>query len=426
MLSGLDLSTASGAPSIPQCPPEDQAVSQFFEKYVMYPCNNQSSPGFLEHLPVLFYEARIEGRLALRWAVRAAAYASLAGDQSSSGLGAKALKCYGLALSALGDALRTSTARPDGQVLMTVVVLDIFETVYLQKSARSGSHAEGMALVLRLRGQDQIYGPRGWSLFRLAHHRLQKQQLTFKLGPMPETDAWFDSLDEKLPYVHAEKDNHQIIKVCAKARELLNSICDADLEAGEMLCLVREMHDLDRAATEWRQGPAWAYKTVRLSDTSSHGGSSGSIPGFIQLHPDVWVAYEWNYHRTARVIMHEQLLDCLNRFDELSAEASKDLLASVQALKDMSVAIIKDLVDEVLSTVPQSLGEVDHEGNPLNPRKSIELCQGVGGYLLLWPIKIMKETRSADAKQRAAAQAVFEHIRECTRMKDVLGEISNI
>ncbi len=29
-----------------------------------------------------------------------------------------------------------------------------------------------MAQLLRLRGPDQIYGARGWSLFRLSHHRL--------------------------------------------------------------------------------------------------------------------------------------------------------------------------------------------------------------------------------------------------------------
>ncbi len=41
----------------------------------MYPCNQTSSPGFLEHLPCMFKEVNIEGRYALRWAVQAAGYA---------------------------------------------------------------------------------------------------------------------------------------------------------------------------------------------------------------------------------------------------------------------------------------------------------------------------------------------------------------
>jgi hypothetical protein len=111
--------------SIPSA--EDQVVSDFFEKYVMYPCNNGSSPGFLEHLPSLFEEVKSEGRLALRWAVRAAAYASISNDQGNAALGNNALKCYGLALSALGESLVDPHAAPDDYTLMTVVVLDLFE-----------------------------------------------------------------------------------------------------------------------------------------------------------------------------------------------------------------------------------------------------------------------------------------------------------
>ena len=106
---------------------EDQAVSQFFEKYVMYPCNHGSSPGFLEQLPGLFGEVNSEGRLALRWAVRAAAYASLSNERDDPTLGNNAIKCYGRALFALAESLADTSAAPDDHILMTVVVLDLFE-----------------------------------------------------------------------------------------------------------------------------------------------------------------------------------------------------------------------------------------------------------------------------------------------------------
>lgn len=102
-------------------------MSQFFEKFVMYPCNSGSSPGFLEHLPSLFKDTQFEGRLALRWAVRAGAYASLSKDSGNSELGRRALQCYGLALTAMADALKDTTRKPDDYILMTVVVLDLFE-----------------------------------------------------------------------------------------------------------------------------------------------------------------------------------------------------------------------------------------------------------------------------------------------------------
>ena len=112
----------ASAPSV-----EDQAVSQFFEKYVMYPCNHSSSPGFLEQLPGLFGEVKSEGRLALRWAVRAAAYASLSNERDDPILGNNAIKSYGRALFALAESLADTNAAPDDHILMTVVVLDLFE-----------------------------------------------------------------------------------------------------------------------------------------------------------------------------------------------------------------------------------------------------------------------------------------------------------
>jgi hypothetical protein len=114
--------TAALAPSA-----EDQAVGNFFRKFVVYPCSNASTPGFLEHLPSLFKEVSANNRSALRYAVLAAAYASISREQNNLDMGNRAMKCYGLALSALRKALELSTSEPDDYVLMTIVILDLFE-----------------------------------------------------------------------------------------------------------------------------------------------------------------------------------------------------------------------------------------------------------------------------------------------------------
>lgn len=111
---------------------QDQAVDLFFEKFVMYPCNENSTPGFLEHLPSLFKDIKKEGRFALRWAVRAAAYASVSNEQENASVYEKALHCYGLALTNLGESLKNPETKPDDYVLMTIVVLDLFEVSGLQ------------------------------------------------------------------------------------------------------------------------------------------------------------------------------------------------------------------------------------------------------------------------------------------------------
>jgi hypothetical protein len=106
---------------------ENEAVSVFMEKYVIYPCTASSTPGFLEHLPCLFQEANVDGRCALRYAVQAASFADMSRTDASETLVQRALEYYGLALGALGESLAEKGKVPDDYDLMTVVILDIFE-----------------------------------------------------------------------------------------------------------------------------------------------------------------------------------------------------------------------------------------------------------------------------------------------------------
>ena len=68
-----------------------------------------------------------DGKFALRWAVLAAGYASLSTDQDDIRVQNTALECYGRALSALGKALADPKVAPDDHVLMSIVILDLFE-----------------------------------------------------------------------------------------------------------------------------------------------------------------------------------------------------------------------------------------------------------------------------------------------------------
>ena len=183
------------------------------------------------------------------------------------------------------------------------------------------------------------------------------------------------------------------------------------------------MHELDQIATTWRQGPEWAYKVIHRSDMGRDWSKIPEFPEYVQLHHDVWIAYEWNYHRTARMIMHEHLLECLSKLqNSQSSTDSLDLGSTEQA----SLIIIWSLANEILSTVPQSLGDIDHRGKLIGSSSSTPKPRGVGAYFLLWPIKMIKALKHPTTEQKRVAQVVFERIREYTGMKSTLGERSNI
>lgn len=252
----------------------------------------------------------------------------------------------------------------------------------------------------------------------------QKQQLVSKLPLLEESDAWLDSLNEQITEIRIEKDNHKISKVCARGRDLFQALNEGGGSASEILDMIREMHDLDHSSTTWRAGPEWAYKTIHRSEIVQSGEANFFLPEFVQLHRDVWIAYEWDYHRTARIILHETLLKCLEQLEAMYPEKQEALPVDSASLKETSISTIQFLVDEVISTVPQMLGDIDHEGNIMGEDLGAKICRGIGGYFLLWPIRILKSSKYAMADQTIISQAIFDRIRECTSLKSTLGEAS--
>jgi hypothetical protein len=227
-----------------------------------------------------------------------------------------------------------------------------------------------------------------------------------------------------LPFVQIEKHNLEINKVCQRARDLRQRLDNTDLPFLEISVMIEEMQQLDRVTESWRAGPQWTYRSIHRSDVTGDTQymESANLPEFIQLHQDVWIAYEWNYHRTARILLHEQLLRCLYQLESRYLDCQESVQATIASLKWASVRTIRALADDILATVPQSLGDIDHEGHAVK----ISTCSAVGGYFLLWSIKVMKSTPSVTDQQRAVAQVVFNRIRESTGMKSTLGELSSI
>ncbi|KAI0109831.1 hypothetical protein F4814DRAFT_461067 [Daldinia grandis] len=343
----------------------NDAINRFIDKYVLYSCNETSSPGFVEHIPSLFNDVNMEGRFALRWAVRAAAFADLLKAENSDVLEAKAFHCCGLSLSVLGESLKAMGKIPDDYDLMTAVMLDIFETFFIDDPSMRGAHAQG-TLILSLRGSDQIYSPRGWSLFRLAHHRI---------------------LNDDVPFIRLKKDSLCIGKTCERASVLQDTLSGGSSSISEVLDMVHELMKLYSEVASWRKKPEWSYKVLNVSD----------LPSTIQLHPDLWISYEWNYHRAARIIAYQQVLECL--------EAAMDSLTP------------DDVANETLHILTESLQE----------QYAPSTVSGNRGYLLLWPIKIIKgEQFATTPEQKHKGQIVFERIRQYTGMKSQLGSLSLI
>lgn len=153
----------------------DQIIGLFFAHHVLTTdAYTNCLPGYLEELPSMYHHTSADSALAE--SVRAV---SLMGALSRNEL-EKGSAFHEMALSSYSQALRKlrmdlenpETATCD-ETLMTIIMLDQMETYsYQNRSLPLGAHFAGLIYVMQLRGQAQLFSQRGWSLFRVAHHRL--------------------------------------------------------------------------------------------------------------------------------------------------------------------------------------------------------------------------------------------------------------
>lgn len=156
----------------------DQSIGLFFSHHVLTTdVYTNCLPGYLEELPSMYRHAPTDS--ALTESVKAA---SLMGAlsrnelQRGSALHDMALRSYSQALRKLRVDLENPETATDDATLMTIIMLDQMETYsYPDRPLPLGAHFAGLIYVMQLRGQAQLFSERGWSLFRVAHHRLVSQ-----------------------------------------------------------------------------------------------------------------------------------------------------------------------------------------------------------------------------------------------------------
>jgi hypothetical protein len=244
--------------------------------------------------------------------------------------------------------------------------------------------------------------------------------------PISNASSWLDQLNGKEPFVRLEKNTSMISDTCRRARMLLDLINSGGLPTSTIINMIEELHLLDQSAVSWRQTSQWSFTNLKVAERPDLEAVACGITDTIQLHPDIWMAYEWNYHRAARITFLEQVLKC----SKAALETSDLDTTKEQKLTDTiakCTSTIEWLVNEILSTVPQSLGDVNHMGHVHDMMDGVPRCRGVGGYLLLWPIRISKgQLFGTTPEQKERAWKVFERIRDYSGMKSTLGNKSII
>ena len=195
----------------------------------------------------------------------------------------------------------------------------------------------------------------------------------------------------------------------------------ANSESASLVQLLARCHETDTALVSWSQSvpESWKYNSMQVPpNLHPHYNIFQTYPGRIDTYSDVAVAREWNFYRSARILVQTIVLGCLTQVIE-NSEFDPSAKAAMAAESAAATTIMHDMVNEICASVPYHLGcalpindylspnhSRSNEPNPhpllpiLSPQKSPNTAPDNRGlFFVLWPLLVAQATHTTPAPQ---------------------------
>jgi hypothetical protein len=199
-----------------------------------------------------------------------------------------------------------------------------------------------------------------------------------------------------------------ICRIAASADAIRTSPQTPDSRA-RLLDLMHEAEDIDYELQKWNAtGTPWSvYQDTGDLEGLGTGNprGTGSYSSAVHIYPDVWIASLWNFYRTGRIALHATQLECADFLDitEWSGHEANEGSPSSKYAK--SICVIDLMVNEVCSSIPFILGDVDKDGKLKSSNR-----KALAGFLLMWPLYIVKNCASSTPEQLAVVKLALQRI----------------
>ncbi|KAH8662536.1 hypothetical protein BX600DRAFT_320800 [Xylariales sp. PMI_506] len=368
-------------------------ASDFFVlKYFPPSSDNASKIGRLDFVPSLYFQANETS--CLFCVTEMLAGASSSDHQHDTKLYQRGLRAVQTALNSNSDAVKDET-------LVAVWMLAIYEllTGSPQTTPRPGPdawhlHINGIALLLKIRGIEQVNSPRGRSLFWIMHAHILIRSLMLNIScPLESRDGYALFIASANPCPDESEEAIALVwKYLIRVSDIIATIM------GKSCC-----------------GP------VSIDNYIAYLGMSDTIEAIVS--PSVYShhskvpsnTYTWNLYRTGRMKMHHLLVYLINSItarSELCASASptKEDLTYLELKRQDSLAITRAMAQDVLDTVPPAIfsssqirarAVSDSDSRGQDCRTPISWTDAVR---LTWPLGVISTMTTVRLDQQCAAQ----------------------
>ena len=416
VLPGPDNSTAiaSQKVSISKPMPTDwraQAVSFFFNDYVIMSSDSTVGFGFLQCLPTIW--SKNPEAAAYQEAVSAVALASFANRSSLDYLVIQARQRYGKALQLSNATLRKSGEVGKDSTLATILCLGIYELISGEKPPWRtdwSSHIDILEYLLHVRRFAPHESADSRQLSTNAHIVLQTRNLSKRLRPSQEA---LIIINDPRKEESIRRHGNLVCEVCnflASADEILRvtpsfvPTHETDLRLRD---LIREGFEIDKKLELWSEqlSGRYVYTVMEAPDCSlSELQSPSQNETSIHIYSSGAMACLWNLHRCTRIFLLQCIQDCIRRQNYLSQLQHPLLISAEEAEPEDKLSI---LYNDICSSIPYLLGEIDQQGRLQHLRHG----KAVGGFFLLWPLRLLLFRGPTNEAQRTWIKKQLAYIR---------------
>jgi hypothetical protein len=249
-----------------------------------------------------------------------------------------------------------------------------FQVAFLKREEPLGLHSQAIEHILTTRRELNISSYAAFSLYRMAHHRLQSRQLIAGSGPLPvqlESIEFLNLSDASIDLGAVLLGVQDVLRLAQKLHNIDKSD-SANVEEHALALLPRIKSALVDLESWFNRAPASWHP--RYLQTSEHEGvrqllESASLPLIpqVRLYHDPWVAYQMNFYFQSQLVLHSALLETLVGIVQTTSRIDrKEAMRQELETQEQNVAAPSDALVQSLPMLIAS---------SVNPVPDIDACQ---------------------------------------------------
>ena len=308
---------------------------------------------------------------------------------------------YVQALKKTNAALESRSYLKKDSLLVSIMVLSIFETITGCKPKSLddwAEHIRGATALLKLRGIEQLSTIRGRRMFVQVASSLIVNCMQQGRALPPFILEWTElarkSMNNKEPAFLTQE-------IMMKFTTFRASVRNGSLSGPEViLARALEIDGVITALFTSHVPSGWEYQTIYTTAKDDCIWN-----GCYHLYFDSWVSQIWNGRRTMRILLHEMIRDAL--LEGFSSRPPLFTGPKYTSQFQKSTDVLYEMQAEIFATVPQHLGYASSNANGIFDSSATGRGQSMirlsGPYFLIWPLLLtgIMDVTTQEAKEFA-------------------------